>query len=281
MKVVFSPLCLRYDHGPYHPESPRRVKLILDTLVKSGFQIVPGRQAEIREILEVHEREHLDRIVNRNYFDPDTPVIDPTFPLLAAGCSIKAARMKEAFALVRPPGHHAGRNFLGGFCYFNNLAIGVKCVYEKKRVAILDLDAHHGNGTQDVFLGRSNVLYVSLHQYPLFPMTGKESIDNCLNYPLPPGTNGKTYLKTLRKAVNEIERFHPHALAISLGFDAYAGDPLSDLRLQIRDFYRLGEVVGGLVKEIDCRYFFVLEGGYSERIGELALEFFRGFQMKV
>ncbi len=280
MKLVFSPLCLRYDHGPNHPETPRRVRLILNAL-ESDFELVAGRKAKEEEILKVHTKKHFDRIMGQNYFDPDTPVIDPIFPVLAPGCSIKAARLREAFALLRPPGHHAGKDFLGGFCYFNNLAIGVKCVYDKKRVAILDLDAHHGNGTQDIFLGESNILYISLHQHPLFPMTGKESVDNCLNYPLPPGTDGKIYLKTLRKALEEIGSFNPDVLAVSLGFDTYIEDPLTDLQLQIGDFREIGKLLGSLVKEIDCWYFFVLEGGYSKRIGKLAVEFFRGFQAQI
>lgn len=267
MKIVFSPKCLEYEISG-HPESPARVKNIFNVLKENDFKFISALEASKKDILLVHTQEHFERILNKNYFDLDTPVIEPTYPLLSVGIAIKAAR-ERAFALVRPPGHHAGSNFLGGFCYFNNIAIAVR--KEDKRTVILDLDTHHGQGIQDIFLGSAKVLYISIHQSPLYPGTGLHSEQNCINYPLPAGTNEKMYLKTLEKCLEQIERFKPELLAISIGFDTFKEDPLAGFLLEDQSY----EKIGKLIADLNLPTFCVLEGGYSNKIGLLAYNFLK------
>jgi len=269
MKAVFSPACLGYSF-PGHPESPERVRRIRDALKAAGYGFVAAGPASEKDVLLAHAREHLGRVRSGSYSDPDTPPLGIRFPLAAAGVAIKAAQVL-GFALTRPPGHHAGRDFLGGFCYFNNIAIAVRKL--GRRTAILDLDVHHGNGTQDIFLGDDKVLYVSLHQVPHYPGTGLRSEGNCLNFPLPPGTAESAYLKALGKALGSVAHFKPEVLAVSMGFDTYAGDPLGGMRITAGGYGTIGAMVGGL----GLPTFAVLEGGYSEKTGELCLGFLEGF----
>ena len=275
MKVVFSNTCLKYEF-PFHPESPRRVKLIKHALEELGFSFTEGRKTKKSEILLVHAEEHYERVKEKTYLDPDTPPINMKYPLISAGTAIKAAKL-NGFALTRPPGHHAGRNFLGGFCYFNNIAIAIRVAYPNSKVAVLDLDVHHGNGTQDIFLGDSKVLYISIHQFPLYPGTGKGSVKNCLNFPLPPGTGERTYVYTLRKALKLISSFNPHVLAISLGFDTYERDPLANFKLKIESYAKIARIISEFIREKGPFYFIVLEGGYSADLGKIARSFFSNF----
>ena len=212
--------------------------------------------------------------------EPDTPVIPGIYyiSLLAAGAAADAADLAQkegsSYALVRPPGHHATVSKVGGFCYFNNLAIAVKkLLNNKNRVAILDIDVHHGNGTQDIFLGDKSVQYFSLHQVPLYPGTGWKSENNCHNFPLAAGTTGNQYIEVLQKAISDIQKFSPDILAVSLGFDTYESDPLAQLKLKKEDYKK----IGGLIKNLTLPTFFVQEGGYSQDSGELAFQFFTGF----
>ena len=149
-----------------------------------------------------------------------------------------------------------------GFCYFNNVAIAVK--HFGKRTLILDIDGHHGNGTQEIFLGEKNVIYVSLHRHPNYPGTGVASEMNCLNFPLPPDCGDKMYLETLDKALNSIDASRFEAVAVSAGFDSHAGD-LASLGLTEKCYQEIGRRIGALKKPT----FFVLEGGYSgENVGK-------------
>ncbi len=268
MKIVFNRKCLSYKFNN-HPENPERVRRIVEILKQNGFSFVRAEKAKKEDILLVHTIEHFERVKNKNYFDFDTPHIDIVYPLISAGCAIKAAKI-EGFSVSRPPGHHAGKDFLGGFCYFNNIAIAVEKLNLK--TAILDLDAHHGNGTEDIFLGDERVLYVSLHEEGIFPGTGLVSRQNCINFPLPAFTEENFYLKTLNKALLEIKRFNPEILAISMGFDTYFKDPLTHFKLKKESYFKIGKAI----KKLEIPFFVVLEGGYSEDIGELALQFLRG-----
>jgi len=274
MLVVFSEQCLEYSF-PFHPESAERVKSIYDSLERNGFRFVNTKLASKDEVLKVHTAEHFKKIESGNYFDPDTPIIDIKYPLLAAGTAIKAAKL-QGFALARPPGHHAGKNFLGGFCYLNNIAIAVKAL-NKKRTAILDIDAHHGNGTEDIFFNDKQTLYVSLHQSSLYPGTGLKSEANCFNFPLPRKTEEKRYLKTLSKALEKVVDFNPDIVAVSLGFDTYYKDPLSDFELKEKSYEKIAKMLRKAIDSINAKCFVVLEGGYSKEIGKLALSFFKNF----
>jgi acetoin utilization deacetylase AcuC-like enzyme len=270
--IVFPKDCIKYCIEG-HPESPKRVESIYNALIDK-FEFVDAKPAKKEDILLCHTEEHYNRVLNKDYFDWDTPVIEPYYPLLSAGSAIKAAKV-NGFSLSRPPGHHAGRNSLEGFCYFNNICIATKKL--GKRTAILDLDVHHGNGTEDIVFGDEDILYVSIHQHPLYLGTGLKSKENCINFPLPPQTDEDLYLKTLKKALEHVVDFKPEVLAISLGFDTYVEDPLANFALKEGSYEKIGKLVGDVVEELGINYFIVLEGGYSDKIGDLALKFFEGF----
>ena len=269
MLIVYSPLCLEYD-TPGHPESPDRVRRMHDVLKEHGFRFIQAEPAAKEDILLVHAPEHFRKIESKDYFDIETPPIDIKFPLMAAGVTIKASQ-ELGFALTRPPGHHAGRNSQEGFCYFNNIAVAVRKL--GKRTAILDLDTHHGNGTQEIFIGEQDVVYISLHQSPLYPMTGLRSERNCHNFPLFPETKESEYMKTLAKALEIVEHFKPEVLALSMGFDTFKGDPLAGQQVTEKGYGKIGKMVSAL----NIPTFIALEGGYSDKTGELCRSFLSGF----
>lgn len=277
MRIFSSHKCLEYSHEE-HPESPKRVKLILKEL--RGYEISEAKPCQDKDLLLCHTKELINRVRHGNFHDADTPNPPGMFDFakFAAGSAMQAAlhtveTEENSFSLMRPPGHHAGRNFLGGFCYFNGIAIAVKKALEKvDRVAIVDIDGHHGNGTQDIFLGNKDVLFVSLHQKNAFPVSGFVSEQNCFNYPLMPGTDGKTYMKIFVDALEGIEKFNPDIIAVSAGFDTYKKDPLLQLSLDIGTYFEIGNAIRQLGKPS----FAVLEGGYSQDIGLCAKQFLKG-----
>lgn len=183
---------------------------------------------------------------------------------------------KPAFSLMRPPGHHAGAERVAGFCYVNNLACAVARLQKAKpglKVGIVDFDVHHGDGTESIVLGREGVSFASLHQFPLYPGTGRETRGNCLNVPLPVGTDGDAYLAAFEPALERVLASRPDALAVSAGFDAYKGDPIAGLRLDKGTFKRIGALLAGT----KLPRFAVLEGGYSEDLPRLIEAFLSGF----
>ncbi len=279
MKIIFDSRCLEYS-SPGHPESPQRVKLAYDYLKSKNYEFILPREFSEELILNVHPWEHITRIKNGNFYDPDTPRIEGIYYYAkrAVEGAITAYEVAindgVAFSLMRPPGHHAGKIFLGGFCYLNNIAVAVaKALNEGKRVAILDIDAHHGNGTEDVFLGRQNVIYVSLHQVPLYPGTGLKSEGNCYNITLPPGTDDGRYLIALEEAFQIIKDFKPQLVSLSLGLDTYCEDPLTQFQLTISCYEKIGEKLRQF-KPI----FGVLEGGYTKKIGVLLDSVFKNLK---
>jgi acetoin utilization deacetylase AcuC-like enzyme len=176
---------------------------------------------------------------------------------------------------MRPPGHHAGAEVMG-FCYFNNIALaGAKLQKEKKakRIAILDIDVHHGNGTEELLTQRDDCLFVSLHQVPLYPGTGLKSHDNCINVPLAPFMGEAPYIKEAEKAIDQILAFKPDVLAVSAGFDTYKEDPIAQLKLEKKTY----RVLGDLIAQTKLKRFAVLEGGYSEDLPVLIENFLSGF----
>jgi len=269
MQVVYSPGCLEY-RKPGHPESPERVSRIHESLKEDGFSFTGAEPASREDILLVHTKKHYDLVESGNYESMETPPIDIKYPLLAAGATIKAAE-NLGFALTRPPGHHAGRETMEGFCYFNNIAIAVKKLGRK--TAILDLDVHHGNGTQAIFSGKKNVMYSSVHQSPLYPMSGLKSEGNCSNFSVFPGASEGEYLMAVNKALGAVEKFRPELLAVSMGFDTYVNDPLASQNVTEQGYGKIGRMISGL----GIPTFITLEGGYSEKIGELCLRFLGGF----
>jgi acetoin utilization deacetylase AcuC-like enzyme len=270
MLIVYSPQCLQYDI-PGHPECPERVKAIHEALLSAGYKFVSPEPATKKDVLLVHSEEHYNAVEKADYAGIETPPIDIKHPLMSAGAAIKASEVL-GFALTRPPGHHASRDMLEGFCYFNNIAIAVKKL--GKRTAIIDIDVHHGNGTEAIFKGQQNVIYASLHQAPLYPMTGLKSEQNCHNFPLFPDTDENTYLKTLAKAMDVIGSYKPEILAISMGFDTYENDPLAGQRLTEGGYNKIGKMISGL----NLPTFITLEGGYNVNdIGKLCRAFLDGF----
>lgn len=284
MKIIYSARCLEYyEEGD--EEAPFRVKDSYELLKKNNFSFVLPIVAGEKDILMVHSKELLDAVktngkTNRSYLAYDITNYGNIFyyASLAAGAAINAMEMCSedyTFSLMRPPGHHAGR-IAEGFCFFNNMAIAVKKAFnagKANKIAILDIDLHHGNGTQDIFFGDDRVLFVSLHQSPLYPETGLKSEANCINFPLSEGTGEKEYLKYLGEAIDKIKKFNPDLVGVSAGFDTYKKDPLGKLRLEIESY----EKIAKMIKTIGKPVFSILEGGYSQDIPLLIESYIRGF----
>lgn len=278
MKIIFSEKCLEY-FSDFHIESPERVKKAYEILKTYGYKFLEPKPASEEDILKVHTQEHLEKIKTGNFFDPDTPAYENIYEYakLAAGAAILAAKQK-GFSLMRPPGHHAGRNGIAlnaptlGFCYFNNIAIAIKAL--DLPTLIVDIDGHHGNGTQEIFFKDPKVIFISLHRYPLYPFTGISSEENCFNFPLPANVGEKKYLKTLDLALSKVERRKFEVVAISAGFDCHAGD-IASLGLLSRTYREIGKKIKNLGRPI----FAVLEGGYiGENVGNDLHELLQGLE---
>jgi len=287
MVLVYSPVYLEHNPGAWHPESPLRLRAIVEKLKQENLwnNVVDPRPAEMEEILSVHDKyyvESLKRMARTcTPIDSDTPVREETFEiaLLAAGGALVAGELvaegkaKYAFALVRPPGHHASRDAGGGFCYLNNIAIMAESLKEEMgKVMIFDFDAHHGNGTQDIFYEDPDVLYVSVHQSPLYPETGRiEEIGRGkgrgfnINVPVPPGTGDGEYATIVEDVFRPLaEQFEPNIIAVSAGFDGHREDPLAQLELSSEFYGWMAQKIFETAEDL-CggRAVFVLEGGYS------------------
>jgi acetoin utilization deacetylase AcuC-like enzyme len=235
--------------------------------------------ASEEDLLSVHDSEYLWAVKKGMVEDGDTPAYDNIFEYarLSTGAAMLAAKVK-AFSLMRPPGHHAGKYgaALGattrGFCYFNNIAIAVKSL--GKSTLILDIDGHHGNGTQEIFQGDKHVTYLSLHRHPNYPGTGTASEGNCINYPLPRDCGDTFYVKTLDKALGAVDVGRFEVVAVSAGFDTHDGD-LASLGLTGKGYREIGKRIASLKKPT----FFVLEGGYEgQNVGNDIDQLIKGFE---
>ena len=276
-KIVYSEKCLGY--GTWHIEGPQRVKTAHEILKAKGYDFLLPTPASEDDLLTVHDQEYIWRVKKGLVEDPDTPAYDNIYEYarLSAGGALLASKI-NGFSLMRPPGHHVGRNgaalgvYTRGFCYFNNIAIAVKRL--GKKTLILDIDGHHGNGTQEVFQGDDKVIYLSLHQSPNYPGTGAFTERNCINFALPANCGGKQYLQTLDKALGMVDLGKVEVIAVSCGFDTHAGD-LASLGLVEKDYREIGKRVGCLKKPA----FFVLEGGYiGEKVGLDIDALLRGYE---
>jgi acetoin utilization deacetylase AcuC-like enzyme len=282
IKILFSEKCLEYN-WPGHIERPERVRNALEFL-RGHYEFLEPKPASQQDLLTVHSKEYVDWIKNAkagSYFDGDTPAPENIYDyaLLSAGSALQASQ-ENGFSFMRPPGHHAGRNgrAMGastlGFCYFNNIAIAVKTL--GKKTLILDIDGHHGNGTQEIFQGDPKVAFISLHLYPTYPGTGFKSEGNCLNFPLSYSTGDSLYLQTLEKALSQVDMANVEVVAISAGFDAHQGD-LASLGLTFEGYREIGRRVGALGKPV----FGVLEGGYvGDYVGRDLHELISGIEEK-
>lgn len=242
-----------------HPESPVRVKTAYDHL-KSSFTFIETEPASKSDLLSVHTSELVAAVQKRDFYDLDSPAYPNIFryATISAGCAIRAMEL-HGFSLARPPGHHSGKNFLGGFCYFNNLAIAVR--RSGAKTLIVDFDVHHGNGTQDIFLGDPTVEYISLHCSDYFPGSGTHSEQNIFNYPVRYDCNDEEYLKVLENALDLACNKTYEMLAVSAGFDGHVNDPVASLRLSNVAYKRIGL----MLHELNLPTFSVLEGGYEPK----------------
>jgi len=277
MKVVFSERCLKYDNNP---ESPDRVKAAHNFLKGEGYVFIEPTPASHEDLSRVHLAKYIERIMMRNFWDSDSPPYENIYEYakLSAGGAILAAKV-SGFSLMRPPGHHAGRSGIAlggsslGFCYFNNIAVAVRSL--GKNTLIVDIDGHHGNGTQDIFLGDERVRFISLHRSPHYPGTGFRSEANCLNFPLSRNAGDRLYLKTLEKALSQINVKDIEVVAISAGFDAHKNDPQASLSLSSQCYREIGRKIGSL----GLPTFAALEGGYVPRdLGRNIHELLQGFE---
>jgi acetoin utilization deacetylase AcuC-like enzyme len=276
-KIVYSEKCLGY--GTWHIEGPQRVKTAYEILKAKGYEFVTPTPANEEDLLSVHDADYLFNLKKGLVADSDTPAYDNIyeFARLSVGAAVLASKI-NGFSLMRPPGHHVGRSgaalgvYTRGFCYLNNIALAVKEL--GKRTLILDIDGHHGNGTQEIFQGDPKVVYMSLHQSPNYPGTGSFTEGNCINFALPMDYGGKRYLETLDKALGMVDLGKFEAVAVSCGFDTHLGD-LATLGLVEQDYFEIGKRVAGLGKPA----FFVLEGGYvGEKVGLDIDMFLRGYE---
>ncbi len=294
--LVYSDIGLSHAMPPGHPECPDRLRAI--TRAFADAKLEPPRidpvAATRADVLRVHTEDHFEtiRIACANempYPDPDIHVVRASWDaaLTAAGGAIEACkavieeRFDNVFSAMRPPGHHAEAGYAMGFCLFNNVAIAARWLQAEagvRRVAILDWDVHHGNGTQHSFYDDDTVYYASLHQFPHYPGTGRAEErgknDTNLNIPMRPGTPADVWLDAIEtRVMPEFERFDPDFLLISCGFDAHRDDPLGDQHLTADDFAAMTRRVKGLARG---RVVSLLEGGYNLRaLGESAVAHFR------
>ena len=266
-KIIFSEKCLCY--GSWHIEGPERVRKAHEVLKEKGYEFLAPEPASEEDLLKAHDMDYVWNLKKGLVEDPDTPAYDNIyeFARLSAGGAILAAKV-GGFSIMRPPGHHCGKNgaalgaYTRGFCYLNNIAIAVK--HLDKPTLILDIDGHHGNGTQEIFEGDSKVMYVSLHRHPHYPGTGNTSEGNVLNFPLWADCGDEAYLETLDKALNQVDVGRFEVVAVSAGFDSHVGD-LASLGLTGKGYREIGKRIARLKKYT----FFVLEGGYQgESVGK-------------
>ncbi len=276
-KIVYSEKCLGY--GTWHIEGPQRVKLAHEVLAAKGYEFVEPQPATEDEVLSVHDMDYVWNLKKGLVEDSDTPAYDRIFDFArhSVGGALLASRI-GGFSIMRPPGHHVGKYGAAmgvhtrGFCYLNNIAIAVK--ESKKPTLILDIDGHHGNGTQEVFFGDSQVTYVSVHQSPNYPGTGCCIEGNCINFSLPCNAGGAQYFPILDKALSLVDSSRFEQIAVSAGFDTHQGD-LASLGLVEQDYFEIGKRISAFAKKT----FFVLEGGYNgEWVGNGIDQLIKGYE---
>ena len=285
--LISSPRFQDHIPPPGHPERPERAHVfdvVASEWLQKGGRVIPPRQATPEELGRAHTPEHIARIRQTSgraaVLDPDTftSTDSEMVALLAAGAAVQAVELSmsdrvAAVALVRPPGHHAERNRAMGFCLYNNVAVAAAAARAKgiERVAIVDIDVHHGNGTQEIFYGDAAVLYVSTHQFPFYPGTGAADETGSgpgrgltVNVPLEAGaTDADVALVHRQIIIPVLEQFQPQLTIVSAGFDAHERDPLASLRMTTQGYADVMGDLATVAARQESAFVAVTEGGYD------------------
>jgi acetoin utilization deacetylase AcuC-like enzyme len=289
MRFGYRDVCLEHDTGSRHPERPDRLRAIRRALSRlHGVTYENPEESSVEAVKAVHDSDYVDQV--REFcadgggsWDADTVAVEATWDAALASAGIAEWTAREAlggasgndtpFSIGRPPGHHAVADDAMGFCFFNNAAVAAQTALDEgaDRVAILDWDVHHGNGTQDIFYDRGDVLYVSVHERGLYPGTGEVSStgtgdgeNTTINLAYPPGAGDAEYAYGFDEVVAPaLDRFDPDLFLVSAGFDAHERDPISRMRVSTEGYGLLTERCDDLVDDVDAALAFVLEGGYG------------------
>ena len=286
--LITSDTYKNHNTGNGHPEKIDRVTAIIDNFKKvDNKNLIWKKPNKFDEFFlnKTHSIEYINHVKQSFpkkglvFLDGDTIVSpgskdatkDAVGSIITAIDGVQNKEFKNAFCAVRPPGHHAEKEKAMGFCIYNNVAVGANYLIEKykyKKIAIIDFDVHHGNGTQDIFYDNEKVLYVSTHQYPYYPGSGSNEengkFNNVLNIPLEAGTTSEVYLNAYENVLTKIKQFKPEFLLFSAGFDAHIDDPLAQMRLSTEDFYKITKRTLEYSKSFcNGRVVSILEGGYD------------------
>jgi acetoin utilization deacetylase AcuC-like enzyme len=286
--LVTSDTYQNHNTGEGHPEKIDRVTAVIDNFKKiDNKELIWKKPTKFDQsfLINTHSSEYID-LVSKSFpenglafLDGDTVVSpgskeatkDAVGSIITAIDGVQQKEFKNAFCAVRPPGHHAEKDKAMGFCIYNNVAVGANYLIEKykyNKVAIIDFDVHHGNGTQDIFYNNEKVLYISTHQYPYYPGSGSEKetgkFNNILNIPLEAGTTAEQFLNAYENVLKKLKGFKPEFVLFSAGFDAHIDDPLAQLRLGSEDFYHITKRTLEVSKSIcNGNVVSILEGGYD------------------
>ena len=286
--LITSDTYQNHNTGDGHPEKIDRVTAIINNFKKlDNKKLIWKKPSKFnRSLLEITHNSDYINFVERSFpkkgfsfLDGDTIVSpgskdatsDAVGSIITAIDGVQNNEFKNAFCAVRPPGHHAEKNKAMGFCIYNNIAVGANYLIDKyklNKIAIIDFDVHHGNGTQDIFYDNEKVLYISTHQYPFYPGSGTEQEkgkhNNIFNIPLPAGTTSEEYLSAYEYVIKKVDEFKPEFILLSAGFDAHKNDPLAQLHLESKDFYNITKRTLELSKKYcDGKVVSILEGGYD------------------